>query len=394
MIRHHLFLLLLIAAVSGVHAQMIAVDDVVTVNEDEEVVIDVQFNDINLGGGLTTTFLYTTPPNGSLELLDNDSIRYTPDPDYNGVDTFSYQVCNGVEPVPECDFALVIVTVLPLPDYPIASDDTVITTVATSVVADVQANDINLDAENLVTAVVTSPSNGTAVVILTDSILYTPAGFYTGWDSLQYSVCKTGSSIYCDSAWLFIRVDTVNFFPPVALDDSFMVDAGSETMLDVLVNDFDGDGDALVLSEIIPVSGLGFASIESNMIKYLAIGTGTDTFFYSVCDANLPSYCDTAMVVVTMLDIDIPDSFSPNNDGFNEIFEINGLVQYPGFELSIFNRWGQLVYRTTEPDFKWHGEISIDGANSSDEVVQGTYYYFLQLNNGFEPLTGSIVLRR
>ena len=56
---------------------MIAVDDVVTVNEDEEVVIDVQFNDINLGGGLTTTFLYTTPPNGSLELLDNDSIRYT-----------------------------------------------------------------------------------------------------------------------------------------------------------------------------------------------------------------------------------------------------------------------------------------------------------------------------
>ena len=88
-----------------------------------------------------------------------------------------------------------------------------------------------------------------------------------------------------------------------------MVDAGSETMLDVLVNDFDGDGDALVLSEIIPVSGLGFASIESNMIKYLAIGTGTDTFFYSVCDANLPSYCDTAMVVVTMLDIDIPDSF-------------------------------------------------------------------------------------
>ena len=53
-------------------------------------------------------------------------------------------------------------------------------------------------------------------------------------------------------------------------------------MLDVLVNDFDGDGDALVLSEIIPVSGLGFASIESNMIKYLAIGTGQIHFLFSL----------------------------------------------------------------------------------------------------------------
>ena len=57
---------------------MIAVDDVVTVNEDEEVVIDVQFNDINLGWWAYHYFLHTTPPNGSLELLDNDSIRYTP----------------------------------------------------------------------------------------------------------------------------------------------------------------------------------------------------------------------------------------------------------------------------------------------------------------------------
>lgn len=73
--------------------------------------------------------------------------------------------------------------------------------------------------------------------------------------------------------------------------------------------------------------------------------------------------------------------FSPNGDGINDTFVINGIEANPNNELKIYNRWGTLVYRKKGYDNRWKG-IS-DGRvtiSKNESLPVGTYYYVLELN--------------
>jgi gliding motility-associated-like protein len=85
----------------------------------------------------------------------------------------------------------------------------------------------------------------------------------------------------------------------------------------------------------------------------------------------------------------MPNAFSPNNDGTNDVYSIEGLNNvYPDFNLGIYNRWGKLIYEAKNNDPFWDG--SIDGVISSDPEA-ATYFYILELNDGeHEPLKGWI----
>lgn len=86
-------------------------------------------------------------------------------------------------------------------------------------------------------------------------------------------------------------------------------------------------------------------------------------------DPDLPS--NTAISVITVGgDIFIPNTITPNGDGKNDHFVIQGLSKYPGSSLFIYNRWGNMVYQSRNYDNSWNGE----GLN------EGTYYYILKLN--------------
>lgn len=66
----------------------------------------------------------------------------------------------------------------------------------------------------------------------------------------------------------------------------------------------------------------------------------------------------------------IPSSFTPNNDGFNDLWQVYGSDIDPDrFEMSVFNRWGERVFYTTELDQGWLGQ-------SDDEAVDPTQMYF------------------
>ncbi len=66
----------------------------------------------------------------------------------------------------------------------------------------------------------------------------------------------------------------------------------------------------------------------------------------------------------------IPNVFTPNNDGKNDTFVIPNLPYYPDNEISIFNRWGNMVYQKKG----YQGEWSAPGLN------EGTYFYILKVN--------------
>jgi len=71
-------------------------------------------------------------------------------------------------------------------------------------------------------------------------------------------------------------------------------------------------------------------------------------------------------------EIVIPNVITPNGDGFNDVFHITNLYQYPNSQLLIFNRWGKKIYESTNYKCDWGG-----GGHSD-----GVYYYILNVSNG------------
>uniref|UniRef100_UPI0025D66BA7 DUF7507 domain-containing protein n=1 Tax=uncultured Pedobacter sp. TaxID=246139 RepID=UPI0025D66BA7 len=76
--------------------------------------------------------------------------------------------------------------------------------------------------------------------------------------------------------------------------------------------------------------------------------------------------------VITGSDLLIPNLFTPNGDGINDTFEINGLAQFAENDITIVNRWGNEVFRAKGYQNNWTGE----GLN------EGTYYYLLRARKG------------
>jgi gliding motility-associated-like protein len=90
---------------------------------------------------------------------------------------------------------------------------------------------------------------------------------------------------------------------------------------------------------------------------------------------------------------EISQGTSPNNDGFNDVFKIKGLIDvYKGFELRIYSRQGNLIYKGGNDDGLWNS-IPNTGLLYKDSLVPvGTYFYVLFLNDAKfpEPFTGFV----
>jgi gliding motility-associated-like protein len=75
------------------------------------------------------------------------------------------------------------------------------------------------------------------------------------------------------------------------------------------------------------------------------------------------------------LDFNIPNVISPNNDGNNDFFEIQNLPK--NTEVIILNRWGNVVYSSTNYQNNWDGKDA-----SGKELVDGVYTYKFKTQNG------------
>lgn len=80
-------------------------------------------------------------------------------------------------------------------------------------------------------------------------------------------------------------------------------------------------------------------------------------------------------------DLEIFTAVSPNGDGVNDTFIIQGIAQFPNNELSIFNRWGVKVYSKKGYDNSWAGISEGRVTVAEDEQLPvGTYYYVLKID--------------
>jgi len=72
----------------------------------------------------------------------------------------------------------------------------------------------------------------------------------------------------------------------------------------------------------------------------------------------------------------LPNIFTPNGDGLNDVFEPFRYRHVKDIDLKVFNRWGTIVFETTDPAINWNGTGSASGEMLSD----GPYYYTIQVN--------------
>jgi gliding motility-associated-like protein len=83
----------------------------------------------------------------------------------------------------------------------------------------------------------------------------------------------------------------------------------------------------------------------------------------------------------------IPDLITPDFDGHNDTWVVNGLENYSNAEVEIYNRWGNLVYYSSPYNNDWDGAVNrgatIDGKDG--KVPVGTYFYIIKLNEGDKP---------
>ena len=219
-------------------------------------------------------------------------------------------------------------------------------------------------------------------------------GLNVGRDTICVVVCNRLSGI-CDTTTVVAEVGSNSGAIIVIANNDFdSIRRGKTKILEVYKNDtFSRRPTALRIIKLPTKGKADTISFGNGLIKYeagkSASACGLDSFSYRVC---VDSICDTALVVILVV---CPDSLrtysavSPNGDGRNDAFIIDGLQNYPNHTVCIFNRWGNEVLNTKNYQNDWSGTWG--GKNLPD----GTYFYYIRNDdNGEVLLTGNVQLLR
>jgi hypothetical protein len=201
--------------------------------------------------------------------------------------------------------------------------------------------------------------------------------------------------------------------PPVATGDNFTVKEGVELLESVRNNDHD----LIVPNEMLKVS-----LVESTLHGKLFLhddGTfsylpdkdfiGGDYFTYQICKSDHPTLCSQAKVTITVIKnnecaVIVPDSFSPNGDGINDLFKIKCIYNYPQALFKVYSRSGIKVYEKknygntdywgSDRDAWWDGRSDNRWNVGGARLAAATYIYLLELepSNKEKVITGTIFL--
>ena len=83
---------------------------------------------------------------------------------------------------------------------------------------------------------------------------------------------------------------------------------------------------------------------------------------------------------------EVPNAFSPNGDGINDVWKIKYLEDYPGATIQVFNRFGQVVFFEVGYVKAW------DGTYQGKPLPIGTYYYIINPKNGRQTISGAVTI--
>jgi len=234
-----------------------------------------------------TVSTVTAGTHGNVSLASGQ-VTFTPDGNYNGPATFTYQVCdNGTtngSPDSKCATATVTVTVTEVNDPPTAADDskttpedTLLTFAASQLTTNDSVGPANESSQTLTDRNSTAWGNGT-VSLASGQVTFTPEANYTGPATFTYQVCDNGTAngapdSKCATATVTVTVTEVNDAPTAAGDSKTTAEDTALTFAasDLTVND--SAGPANEIGQVLTVSSVtagthGTVSLASGQVTF------------------------------------------------------------------------------------------------------------------------------
>jgi VCBS repeat-containing protein len=383
-----------------------AVADTYTTDEDVELVIalpGVLSNDTDADSDPLTAGILGLPSHGTLTFSSDGSFRYMPDENFNGTDTFTYQVDDGQSATKPS--ATVTLTVNPVNDPPAVQPDQGTTNEGqpmTFVAAQLLGNDLggpigpagtadNEQSQTLAVIGVSSQSAaGGTVVLGAGLITYTPPAYFYGTDTVTYLVGDNGLPASAQATGtLTIMVLSVND-KPSGVDDHYTVAENAALNVaapGLLVNDIDPDHDPLTatVQTLVTAAGAAVQIHQDGSFQYDPTGsfelralnagqTRQDTFAYQLSDGDEGTA--SATVTITVTGITDPPFQNPVNP-FDVNADGNVSALDPLLIINHINRYGAGSLSppadgegpASRPAPMWFPDVSGDGAVTAQDVL-------------------------
>jgi gliding motility-associated-like protein len=133
-----------------------------------------------------------------------------------------------------------------------------------------------------------------------------------------------------------------------------------------------------------PASYLSAANILQPMASPLE-----NQRYYITATGELGCTGTDSMLVKVFKELKVPNAFTPNGDGRNDTWNIPGLEDYKNATIQVFNRWGQIVFKSTGYSHPWRGDIN------GNPLPTGAYYYVIQpKEGGYGTISGMVMIIR
>lgn len=271
-----------------------------SVSEDSQYTGSVLANASDVDGNLNVNTFVTldNPVNGKITMQRNGTYVYTPNANFNGLDSVHYRVCDLLG---ACSTASILITVKPVNDAPTVANSTVLLQEDVTVTSSVSTNAFDIDGNlnpNSFT-LTDSPVNGSIIMSPNGSFTYTPKANFNGTDSVHYQVCDMSG--VCTRATLVFTVNYVND-APVVTTATPSVSEDSQYNGSVINNVNDPDGNLNTRSFVIVDSPQNGTLTMSSNGNYIYIPkpnfNGIDSVHYQVCDSS--GACTVATIIITV----------------------------------------------------------------------------------------------
>ena len=351
-----------------------AIDDDPNTNDisattDEDNAIDISLTADEYDGQNYSFGIIANPSNGTAT-LSGTTVTYTPNQDWNGTDTFTFEATD--DRTARTNVATATITVNAVNDTPTSSEVSGSSNEDTAIDVALSATDV--DQDNLTYSVVSDVSNGTTS-ISESTLTYTPNQDWNGTDTFTYKV--NDGTVDSNTSNGTIMIAAIND-APVANDMTVSTNETRFSSLDIALDVTDVDGDDLTYIIVSDASN-ATTTLSNNIITYIPTTdwNGSDSFTYKANDGTIDS--NTATVTITVAAInDVPvvsDSTLTIDEDTTLILNDRGT-----------DKQGNHVFRVTDVDsdlqypnmgFSWWDIAnSFDGSIGFEAYESGQYTIF------------------